>query len=295
MSEHQHSLNGGESTRSAQKHEHLYLKSLEELYDELAALNDQVADGDIDLDLIDAYLDAINTKETLPFNSLDPEESFAIFSEKHALLFDENTTTAPKASRRIHSLPRKIAVAILAAVLGCSAIASASGFDIFGAVAQWTKDFFSFGSSASIADVSDKHSPQDLNTEYASIQEALDELAINEEIVPHWLPGGFKLNDIETSIMQNSTKIRATFECDDGRNFRFTIRHFATVEDALKANVEKTEENVEAYTVNNIPHYILSNTQNQKATWLNNSTLAIISGDLSEEEIKTMIDSIYER
>lgn len=291
MSEHQHSLNGGESNRLAQKHEHLYQKSLEELYDELAALNDAVAGGDVDLELIDAYLDAINIKEALPFNDLEPEASFAVFSEKHALLFDENT--APQTSRRIHSLPRKIAVAILAAALGCSAIVSASGFDIFGAAAQWTKDFFSFETGT--ADASDTQTPQDLNSEYASVQDALNELAIQEKIVPSWLPEGFKLDNIETSVMQNSTKIRATFKCGNDRKFRFTIRHFATAEDALKADVEKTEKNVEAYTIEGISHYILSNTQNQKVTWLNNSTLAIISGDLSEEEIKTMIDSIYER
>lgn len=294
MSEHQHGLNGGESTRSAQKHEHLYQKSLEELYDELAALNDRVADGDVDLDLIDAYLDAINTKESLPFSNLDPEESFATFSEKHALLFDENTTTAPKISRHIHSLPRKIAIAILAAILGCSAIASANGFDIFGAVAQWTKDFFSFEIGAT-TESSSGQSPQDFNSEYASVQEALNELAIQEAIVPTWLPDGFRLEAIETSVMQNSTKIRATFKGDDDRKFRFTIRHFSTVEDASKADIEKNEDNVEAYTVDGIPHYILSNTENKKVTWLNNSTLSIISGDLSEEELKIMINSIYER
>lgn len=67
------------------------------------------------------------------------------------------------------------------------------------------------------------------------------------------------------------------------------------MEDGLKANIEKTEENIEAYTVNDISHYILSNTDVQNATWLTGSTLCITNGALSEEEIKTMIDSIYER
>lgn len=295
MSEHQHSLNGGESARLAQKHEHLYQKSLEELYDELAALNDRVADGDVDLDLIDAYLDAINTKESLPFSNLDPEESFATFSEKHALLFDENTTTAPKTPRRIHSLPRKISVAILAAAIGCSAIASASGFDIFGAVAKWSKDIFSF----SVIDSTSNEPPSESSTqdhalETASIQATLDALQIEEKVVPLWIPESFKLTESRVKHMEKYTKIHSTF-LSDTQEFTFTIWYYTTVEDATAATIEKAENPVESYTVKNIPHYIFTNIDVQSAVWLNNTTLCLISGDLSEEEIKAMIDSIYER
>lgn len=294
MSEHQHSLNGGESTRLAQKYEHLYHKSPEELYDELAALNDRVADGDVDLDLIDAYLNAINSKETLPFNDLDPVESFSAFNEKHSLLFEEPAIIVPQPSRRIHSLPRKIAVAILAAAIGCSAIASASGFDIFGAVAKWSKDIFSFYIIDSTSNEPPKSSTQDLALETTSIQATLDALQIEENVVPLWIPRSFKLTESRVKHMENYTKIHSTFLFDT-QEFTFTIWYYTTVEDATAATIEKAGNPVESYTVKNIPHYIFTNMDVQSAVWLNNTTLCLISGDLSEEEIKAMIDSIYER
>ena len=91
MSEYQRSLIGEEVDRSTQKYAHLYEKSIEDLHDELAALNEAVANGTVELDLIDAYLDAISKKEQLPFDDFDSAEAYAVFSEKHAFLFEENS------------------------------------------------------------------------------------------------------------------------------------------------------------------------------------------------------------
>lgn len=281
-------LDGGTGTGLTQKYEHLRDKSEDELLDAFVDDIFSAPDTEIDLERFDAYLDALDEKDPLPFE-IDEEKMFAAFKEKHALLFEDAGETSRPAHRN-HGLPRKIAAVVLAAVLCGSVCVQASGFDIFGAIARWTQDIFSF----QLAGSEREHAPAVLSAEYTSIQEAVDALAIKEKVVPTRYPEGYELTYIYTKVLENSAKIRATFKNGD-KEFCFSIRHFDTTEDAAKADVEKDDESVELYTVEDITHYIFSNVEVTKVTWINNSTVCSLSGTLSTEEIKFMIDSIYER
>lgn len=281
-------LDGGTGTGLTQKYEHLRDKSEDELLDAFVDDIFSAPDTEIDLERFDAYLDALDEKDPLPFE-IDEEKMFAAFKEKHALLFEDAGETSRPAHRN-HGLPRKIAAVVLAAVLCGSVCVQASGFDIFGAIARWTQDIFSF----QLAGSEWEHAPAVLSSEYTSIQEAVDALSIKEKVVPTRYPEGYELDSVKTTIMDKWTKIRAVF-VDGEKEFSFVIRHFDTVEDAPKANAEKDGEDVELYMVNNITHYILGNMETSTATWINNTTVCVINGYLSEGDIKMMIDSIYER
>ena len=50
---------------------------------------------------------------------------------------------------------------------------------------------------------------------------------------------------------------------------------------------------VEPYYVNHVPHYIMENMGRRTAAWQNGNTENAIQGDLTVEELKQMIDSIY--
>lgn len=281
-------LDGGTGTGLTQKYEHLRDKSEDELLDAFVDDIFSAPDTEIDLERFDAYLDALDEKDPLPFE-IDEEKMFAAFKEKHALLFEDAGETSRPAHRN-HGLPRKIAAVVLAAVLCGSVCVQASGFDIFGAITRWTQDIFSF----QLAGSEREHAPAVLSAEYTSIQEAVDALAIKEKVVPTRYPEGYELDHVKTTIMKDWAKIRATFKNGD-KEFCFTIRHFDTAENATKADTEKDGKDVELYTVNDISHYILNNVETPTVTWINNTTVCMINGDLSEEDIKTMIDSIYER
>ena len=283
-------LDGGAGDRLTQKYEHLRDKSKDELLDEFVDYIFSVSDTDVDLERFDAYLDVLDEKDPLPFE-IDSEKMLADFKEKHSLLFEDGEEKQPsRPTHRYHGLPRKIAAVVLAAVLCGSVCAQASGFDIFEAIARWTQDVFSFR----VAGSERENEPVALSAEYESIQDAVDALAIKETIVPTWYPEGYELTHIDTKVLEDAAKIRTTFKNGD-KEFCFTVRHLDTVEDAAKADTEKDDKDVELYTVNDITHYIMGNMETSTATWINNTTVCVINGDLSEEEIKTMIDSIYER
>lgn len=59
------------------------------------------------------------------------------------------------------------------------------------------------------------------------------------------------------------------------------------------AMFEKDSGSVLEYTKNGIVHYIMSNENILTAAWINGTCECSISGELDEEEMATIIDSIY--
>lgn len=57
---------------------------------------------------------------------------------------------------------------------------------------------------------------------------------------------------------------------------------------------EKDSENITKYESNDVTHYILSNNASYVATWANDTLVCSILGDITVDELKQMIDSIYE-
>lgn len=58
---------------------------------------------------------------------------------------------------------------------------------------------------------------------------------------------------------------------------------------------EKGPSEMEVYLAGKTTHYLFQNSGNQVATWCTGSMECIIKGDLTEAEIKKMVDSIYEK
>lgn len=57
---------------------------------------------------------------------------------------------------------------------------------------------------------------------------------------------------------------------------------------------EKDETPVSIYLKNDIEHFIMRNNKSVTATWFVENLECTISGRVSEDELKAMIDSIYE-
>ena len=62
-------LRGGACRDSAQISRHLEKADTETLVDELMELTERAANGDVNLEQIDAYLDALDEKDPLPFKA----------------------------------------------------------------------------------------------------------------------------------------------------------------------------------------------------------------------------------
>lgn len=192
----------------------------------------------------------------------------------------KNRTAAPW-------LRRLIAAAAVIALLICLPLsARAFGWeDIWNIVARWAKETFSFVSSEN-AEVNEP-SPE-YDGESTSFKEFLTKNEIESNFVPTWIPDGYVLESLKKDVTPFEEIYRAYYVNGD-KEFKIHIRSY------LQGDPEKLEINdelLEIYEVSNVQYYVFFNMNQVRAVWLIDSYQCNISGDLSIEELKSMIDSI---
>ncbi len=170
--------------------------------------------------------------------------------------------------------------AVLAVLVAGSATVEALGFDIWKAVVQWTQETFNFGGWGD-SDASN-------NLPYASLQEALEKGNIPAWIVPTSIPEGFELTDIK--VEQTPIKKRYTAIYTKGEELVRII-----VQDQLDGEpiyVEQSDGLVEEYTNSEITFYLFENNKRTQAVWIVDSYECRITGELTIDTLKMMINSI---
>ena len=155
-------------------------------------------------------------------------------------------------------------------------------WDIF---ARWAKETFSFvsGESTKVSEPS----PEDQD-EYNSLQELLIEGNRDSSIVPTWIPEGFSLDKIE----KDSSPIREIYTVrymNGDKKIRIQVTTYLSGD---IRNHEVENDSVEIYTYKGIDYYFLKNVDQHRVFWMVDSYECDISGDVSIDELKRMIDSI---
>ena len=119
------------------------------------------------------------------------------------------------------------------------------------------------------------------------IPDALKQAGIEEPLFPTWLPEGFLLFEqhirLDQPIHTNSIYI------NKDKILSIIIRSL----DDYSSLIEIENDPPKEYYSNGIIHYIIPNYELLTAYWLNNGYLVTISGNVSIEEIETIIDSVY--
>lgn len=286
--------NGGVS----QSQGHLDDKSAEELLTELEVKLDTMTDRTYDADDIDSYLTALDEKQPLQ-KQFDVNESWKQFRSQHALLFEEDDTPTPNHQKSAsHSfrfrriIPRILAAAVAVGILGML-FAQATGFDVFGAIGQWTRDTFRFSSSSvSLPEAFDDTQTYSMVDQYSSLQDAFDAYSIEIPLAPSWMPNGYELDFVEVSAFEKKYLFSASYT--NGSNGAITLTYtYWNNGQYVPSIAEKDAGDVMTYEQGGIVHYILSNENVHLAAWVNDTCECYIVGDLEPEEFMTMIDSIY--
>ena len=195
--------------------------------------------------------------------------------------------TPVKPAGRGRPLKRMLALAAVVAVAVFGMIAAqALGVDVFGALARWTDETFHF-TSASAADLGGT----DSEVLRLAVQEAFDSCGITIP-APAWYPEGTELvQDIDVVTDKTSSMVQCSFSC--GKNiFNIVVQQQFDVDNVLANSFEKSSLKVEEYLSNGRLFYIMSNLDGQRAIYSNLQTIITISGDLSSEDLKHIINSI---
>lgn len=195
---------------------------------------------------------------------------------------------------RSHQWLKQSLVAVIAviAVLGGMIAAQASGIDVFGTIGRWTDEMFHFGSfqegdSGSTAAAVDAGAP-----EYDEFREAVVSLGMDESLVPTWCPAGFEPSETEIYSTSISDIVYLTFSDESDNYFILTILRYSSEEHMQRTNFEKDSTEVLQYSNGRQTFYILSNIDTVTAVWSDGLIALQITGNIPNDVLIDMIDSI---
>lgn len=190
----------------------------------------------------------------------------------------ESTMPRPKSVRGVLRVAM-IAAAMVVFIILATVTASAFGYDLWGWVPRWNDEVLSFGGEESESNEFYDSSP---------IVKALEELGIDEPVFPHWIPEDLLL-DISL-IEMDPIFLHESYFCGD-RYLSITIESSSHADTGI---YEKDQSFPSEYYVNDHLHYIISDSDQYTALWTTDTLCVLIVGNISLEEIKQIIDSVYE-
>ena len=225
------------------------------------------------------------------------EEDPQAFRSNEEALADFRKNYMPKAMQtgrtKVIRFPNRVlrtVAAVLAIVLilavGTSVTAEAFQIDIWGRFATWTKEIFQFTDNPQGTTASNPE--PEYNAELESLQAALAQEQVAEKLVPTWMPAGYRSKDLKITSTPRVLNIGATYEKND-ETLIIKIRQTIGVQ---APQTEKNDDFLELYVVGGVEYYIFSNSETLNAAWSIGEFECIITGKITLEEMKKMIDSI---
>ena len=272
-------------------------KSTAEL-EELLAL--EAADLDAaepNVDFISIVLEVLAERESVQ-DKERAEKAWEDFQEYYNLRIQEETKPdkveeAPcdhpcKTEHRQRSpkLRRVIRIGVVAAALAVLLCGTAFGWNFFQAVADWTEETFHFLTGQ------ERNRQKEQNALYVlqvAVEEKTDTLA-----VPKWAPEGTAENGVPKKNERTDRFAVYASYLIGTREFTIRITIHDTPPETYTITYQKNAEIEEEYLAGGIAHYIMGNTETLSVMWLNGCVEGHIQGKLTEEELREMIDSIYE-
>lgn len=225
--------------------------------------------------------------ETIPLSSLEKPVSLSSVEADPAPLAEP---AADKPRRVSFQKVMRTAAVMAAAIVLCLALmvgVQAAGADVFGALAQWTDDTFHF-------DV--KHSED--APDVAGRNDVIDVLSIRNVLgkyAPTQYPDGFDIANVQIVANEYVSSTQVSLSNNDGRVAYICVDKYSVGQDINLQTFELESESVTEYFSNGKIFYLFSNSDVITAVWSDSSTLLQrIWGDLTESELKSIIDSIGE-
>lgn len=168
---------------------------------------------------------------------------------------------------------------------------SAYGQKAIDYIAKFTDENLYINSGGASAADLDFDEPND--TGYRSMEEALSANGITE-VCPTWLPDGYELSILDVSLMSTYKAFGAYYVNPLIPDSSIVIAIDRYPGDVPSSSIPKDPDSEELYRSGGVEHYIMTNTTHVVGAWVNNHCLCTISGTITRQEMKRIIDSIYE-
>lgn len=273
------SENLNRSTEGFSKYDSMSIGELEEIL-RADAMGPERDDSDVDEIL---YVMEVLAKKRRQ-NGIAGKTALEAYQEfqQHYLPMDKEE---PK--RKSNVIPfRRIAAVAASLVLVFSLTTTANAFsfrDVWNAVVTWAQETFSFSMGVEVSEPK-----ADSELVYKSLQEALEDDNIDSDIIPSWIPDGYELIDI---IIDRNPIQESYLAIYDSGEYRLKISVRIHIS-AHPEQVEFSDSLIDIYNKCGTDYYLIQNHDQLQAVWITDTLECYISGSISIDEIKLMIDSI---
>ena len=187
-----------------------------------------------------------------------------------------------KPRRQIRGLLRVglIAAAVVVLMAFITVAASAMGYNLWGWIPKWTDEDVRF-----VAETPMQEPDED---DLQNIPTVLAMMGITKPLYPSWIPED--LVWVEAKIMEKPLFVHEKYTGNE-RELSITV---STTTDLESAIYQKEDASPIEYISGNTVHYLFDNTNEISAVWNTDNYSTLIVGDISIEEMKRIIDSVYE-
>jgi len=265
--------------------EHLKGMTADELRAELDALFEEEARSgeEAEPELVEIYLDALDAAcEDEPVPG-DMEKSWNTFKANNPDLFPK---AEGKPRKNGFSFRRFFEAAVLVAAL---LVLSAAAFQWPDYVVSWGREILSIGPPESgnmVLEEVDENG-------YASLAEAVESIGVTDLPLPSWIPPSFSIRSINTQNVFTYVKITAVYSKEDNTSIAIRVSYYPDSKDMPNLSFEKNDDGRhEIDAKDGIEFFFTENYGSAQVGWINGNCLCSISGEISKEELKEIVNSI---
>ena len=191
-----------------------------------------------------------------------------------------------------------VAAATIACMLAFMVTAQATGVDVFGAMARWTKDVFSFGQIPSDSMVSENLGGETKGSEipaqgFSSLQDALDAYGVTEVSEPRWLPDGYVLDEVDVTYLEDPFYMFFYANYLNGNNYIGI--DIVSYEGEPTMQVQKTDSTIKTVEKDGITFYLIENDVGHTIAWCTEQYECYISGESDKDILWGIAISMFNR
>lgn len=208
----------------------------------------------------------------------------------------EKALHADKQRRKRCSKRKAILLAAVICVLLTSLLTvQAAGIDVFGAIARWTTELFSFGKteerSGLVVDGKWPEIDEEQNLQFASLQDALDFYGVTESEVPQWMPSGFTQEKV--TVEPNGVWLTFSVEYMSNNGDALIVVDYNSYNSIPTNYYEKLVESPQSFIINKTKYNIVNNSTNSTVAWTTPHFECFISVPMDDIEVlRRIISSI---
>ena len=268
-----------------------------ELLNEVIEMVEGQSAEDMDVDAIMERLALLQERAPVPMDHT-PGDILADLEKQHPLIFEElDDKGAPTAEAPVeegtHEAPKRrerkrllyYVTGVFAACFCLVVTANAFGFNPVQMLLEWAEGIVQiYNDPSGIMEL-----PEDDPSEYHSLEEALDANDMFPERVPQWIPKDYQLFSVDVLNTESLIQCSASYESARGE----LLIRVTMFPDSWNGRTERNDDG-EKYEKDGVIYYLVTNQELAKAGWEHGNVSYAISGRITEQELKNMIDSIPE-